>query len=91
MHELLTNAIKYGALSQPGGRLAITWRREAGWLNFAWDETGLEGVTPPARRGFGSKMIKLSAGHELRGRLETEWAASGVRHRLAFPLERIGE
>lgn len=91
VHELLTNAIKYGALSQPGGRLAITWRREAGWLNFAWDETGLEGVTPPARLGFGSKMIKLSAGHELRGRLTTEWATDGVRHRLAFPLERIGE
>ena len=87
VHELLTNAIKYGALAQPEGKLEITWRHEADWLHFAWDETGLTGVAAPVRQGFGSRMLELSVRHELRGTLYTDWQAEGVRYRLAFPLK----
>lgn len=86
VNELLTNALKYGALSQPEGTLAVTWHCEAGDLHFAWTETGARPIAPPTRQGFGSRMIALSVEHELRGQIETDWAETGVRHRLSFPL-----
>ena len=66
LHELTTNAVKYGALSVPGGSVQLAWKVEqagdARFLLLDWNETGGPPVTPPVRRGFGSAMIKSSFG-----------------------------
>ncbi len=58
VHELSTNAVKYGALSVPGGRVAVTWRTKGQRLTFRWEESGGPRVAPPRHRGFGSKLIE---------------------------------
>lgn len=94
LHELITNAAKYGALSRTGGRIALSWSRsEAGRdesVRVRWRESGLTGVAAPARKGFGLKMIGLSAGHELGGTAETSWADDGLSFALEFPCPMAG-
>lgn len=86
LHELLTNALKYGALASSDGRIAIVWSAGEDGVMLDWTETGLVGVTPPARRGFGSKMIAMSVAHELKGTSKSDWHSHGLTFRLAFPL-----
>lgn len=86
LHELLTNAIKYGALASPDGRIAIVWSAGEDGVTLDWTETGLAGVTQPMRRGFGSKMIAMCVAHELKGTGERDWHSHGLTFRLAFPL-----
>ena len=58
LHELSTNAIKHGALSRPEGRVSVAWRAsEDGMLELRWQEKGGPAVTPPSRRGFGSRLL----------------------------------
>lgn len=87
IHELLTNAIKYGALAQADGRIALTWSRVAEMLDFAWEESGVTVSGPPTRRGFGSRMIEISVGHDLRGSSSTEWHPDGMRFTMSFPID----
>lgn len=88
LHELVTNAAKYGALSQPTGRIALSWSwseaKEAGRVLLKWKESGLAGVIAPERRGFGLKMIGLSAGHELGGKADWDWQDEGLTFALTF-------
>jgi two-component sensor histidine kinase len=69
MHELGTNAVKYGALSVPDGYVAVTWRRETvegqPHLRFRWQEMGGPEVMPPTRHGFGSRLIERSLAQSL--------------------------
>ena len=86
IHELATNAAKYGALSVAGGRLSVTATCEDGAVELIWDESGgPEIMTPPVERGFGSKLIKLTLGTQMAGALETDWRRTGVRHVLRLP------
>lgn len=87
LHELYTNAVKYGALSVPGGRVSLTWRpsEDRGSTEIEWKETGLAGVKTPLRSGFGQKMIALSVKHDLTGDLESEWRPEGLLIRIRFP------
>lgn len=95
LHELVTNAVKYGALSVDGGRVALDWRVEEDCVKLDWIESGVTGIVPPQREGFGSKMIAMSVGHELRGTSSTEWhgieraieGGGGLAFRLAFPID----
>jgi len=84
LHELITNAVKYGALSTLDGRLALGWAMEAGMFSLEWRESSTLGVVAPDREGFGSRMIAMSVRHELRGTSETEWGPNGLSFRLAF-------
>ena len=86
LHELLTNALKYGALASPDGRIAIIWSVAEDAVTLDWTETGLVGVTPPTRQGFGFKMIAMSVAHELKGASQSEWHNDGLAFRLTFPL-----
>lgn len=93
-HELATNAAKYGALSCDGGRLSVTWRidAEAGAepvLRLEWAETGGPPVAPPTRQGLGSRLLDRSLRRELGGSVDMEWAAAGLRCRVALPVRAI--
>ncbi len=92
-HELLTNAAKYGALSEPHGRVTIEWDiiEAAGGkqLGLRWAEEG--GPTPqkPSRLGFGTRLLTMSA-DQLDGQMEIDYAPGGLRCHLRFPLQGSG-
>jgi two-component sensor histidine kinase len=91
LHELATNAMKYGALSAAEGEIAITWTldRPAEQLRLRWAEAGgppLAG-TPP-RRGFGSRLLEATIGDQLDGRVEREWTGRGLVCDVALPMAR---
>lgn len=92
LHELITNATKYGALSSSEGRLAVSWdwstAEQPGKLRLTWKESGLNGIAPPTRKGFGMKMIGLSAAHELSGGSSWEWQEDGLLFTLEFDAGR---
>jgi two-component system, chemotaxis family, CheB/CheR fusion protein len=89
LHELATNAAKYGALSVPTGQLAITWHENdegpAARIHLDWSEMGGPKVTPPMRQGFGTKLIERSTAHELGGEARLEFLKEGLRCELIFP------
>lgn len=84
LHELMTNAIKYGALSQPAGRLSIEWHGDGPELLLTWRERGATQTGPPKHRGFGTRMIDNSTHHDLRGSTEWDWSEAGLTFRLRF-------
>ena len=88
LHELFTNAMKYGALATPDGRVSLRWAvaDDGRAAEILWKETGLTGVQPPKRSGFGHKMIGMSVRHDLRGQHESEWLLEGLTVRIRFPL-----
>jgi two-component sensor histidine kinase len=91
LHELATNATKYGALSRSGGVVAVRWRLiEAGtWLCLEWCESGGPPVPgPPVGRGFGSRVIEQTITQQLGGRIERRWAPEGLACVLEIPLRR---
>lgn len=85
-HELATNAAKHGALSTPAGRLAVNWREdEADNLIVEWVESDGPPVSPPARKGFGSRMLNTVVTGELGGSLDASYDPSGFRATLTIP------
>ncbi|AYV47701.1 hypothetical protein CFHF_26640 [Caulobacter flavus] len=91
VHELATNAVKYGALSAPDSRLAISWsvrpREGVDWLAFEWRESGVTvAVAAPRRAGFGSVLIEQRVPYELMGEGTLAFAPGGVRCTITFPL-----
>ncbi|MBB4427852.1 two-component sensor histidine kinase [Bradyrhizobium sp. CIR48] len=92
LHELVTNAWKYGAFSKPGGLVHFGWRRseeEGGKavLHLDWREENGPPVTPPTRSGFGSRLIDLSAVQGLGGSVELKYEPTGLRVHITAPLE----
>jgi two-component sensor histidine kinase len=86
VHELTTNAVKYGALSAPAGRVSIGWSVEHGRLRFTWRESGGPPVSAPAKRGFGTRMIERGLAAELDGTATIEFAEGGVVCTVDAPL-----
>lgn len=87
LHELATNAAKYGALVQPGGTVKIHWSCEDGQINFVWNEEGEDiPEAVPDRAGFGSSLIDHSIKRNLRGEIRREWDKPGLRCALSFPV-----
>lgn len=82
IHELATNASKYGALSRPLGRLNVSWSfDEAGVLRLTWREDAGVSITPPTQRGFGSTLIE-SAAKQMGALIEHTWRPQGLKVRL---------
>jgi two-component sensor histidine kinase len=81
IHELATNASKYGALARPEGALAIAWSGEAGQLELTWRESGCSDVRPPQTQGFGSRLIAQLA-TQLGGDVAYDWRPEGVEVRF---------
>lgn len=90
-HELVTNAVKYGALSLPAGRVLIRWslaRRPDGQdLMLEWIEQGGPPVTPPSQRGFGSRLIERSLQGEMNGAATLDFQPEGLICRVRAPLK----
>jgi two-component sensor histidine kinase len=78
LHELATNAVKYGALSTANGRIDLKWSHEAnGRLILRWTETGGPTVQPPTRKGFGARIIEQVI-VQLKGESRFDWRAEGL-------------
>ncbi len=86
LHELTTNAAKYGALSVPGGGVEVTWSERSGnRIVLAWTESGGPPTTPPAHNGFGTRIMKgmrTTAGVEV----HFDWRPSGLRCEITVPV-----
>ena len=90
LHEMMTNAAKYGSLSVPDGQLKITWSKAAsGDVNIDWVESGGPPVTQPEKTGFGSTLIDNTIAYDLGGKADIEYAAAGVRARFVIPAQHI--
>jgi two-component system CheB/CheR fusion protein len=90
LHELGTNAAKYGALSRDQGRLRVSWHVEEMsdrrlWLK--WEERHGPRVKPPTEKGFGLQLIERAASYELDGSVKLKFAPGGLACEVVFPLE----
>jgi PAS domain S-box-containing protein len=88
LHELATNAAKYGALSTPKGRVAIAWSGGEEIL-FTWVETGGPPVAQPTRRGFGSIILEQALGNAVSGRAQLTFAPEGLKLELRFKRSKL--
>ncbi len=95
IHELATNAAKYGAFSVPGGRVGVEWTIEGGeegkpgpdaLVRMVWTERGGPPVKVPTRKGFGSRLIERGLSGAVGGATQTDYAADGVICRITAPL-----
>lgn len=90
LHELATNAAKYGALSTASGRVTIRWdltgRDEERRFTFSWMEQGGPAVTPPTRTGFGSRMIERVVAQHVRGSAKIDYRPEGIVFSVDAPM-----
>jgi PAS domain S-box-containing protein len=86
LHELSTNAAKYGAFSVERGRVRMAWRTEDGKVRFTWVEAGGPPVASDIKPGFGSKLISRVVSYDLAGAADLEFVRDGFRCTLTFPL-----
>ena len=86
LHELATNATKYGALSRPEGRVCVEWGAQDGLLRVYWEESGGPRVAPPLRKGFGSRLLEDLLVRDLGGATELNYHESGLRCSITAAL-----
>jgi CheY-like chemotaxis protein len=85
LHELATNAAKYGALSAKGGRVELSWDISGGITTLVWKETGGPPATKPQRHGLGLQMIKSGLQSHIGGQASFDWGEAGLVCALAVP------
>jgi PAS domain S-box-containing protein len=92
LHELVTNAVKYGALSSPSGHVAVNWHQpvdgESGRVKIEWRESGGPSVVKPAKTGYGTSLIREMIPHELGGAVDLAFLTEGVCCQIDVPLEQ---
>ncbi len=89
LHELATNAAKYGALSTEDGTLQVSWKTGDDALELDWIETGGPPTAEPARLGFGLTIVRSSIEAQFRGGVSYDWRPDGLRCRLSIPAAQI--
>jgi two-component sensor histidine kinase len=93
LHELVTNAAKYGSLSVPNGRACVTWQRQSSdagaKLVFEWRELGGPPLVATVLSGYGTNLIRDLIPHELGGAVDLVFAPDGVSCKIEVPLEQI--
>jgi two-component sensor histidine kinase len=94
LHELVTNAAKYGALSVPSGRVSIGWRLPLNGsaserLVLTWRETGGPLVVPPSKAGYGMDVVRSVIPYELGGTVDHVLAPEGARCQMEIPLAQL--
>lgn len=87
LHELATNAVKYGALGNHHGHVAVSWTRQNGTLVFDWQEIGGPDVKAPTRKGLGTRLIDLGIAGS--GDVSKSYDADGFRATFRAPLEKV--
>ncbi len=94
LHELATNAAKYGALSNSEGKVDIRWvvegDEENALFNFYWMESGGPAITVPTKKGFGSRMIEFTVASQFRGEAKSDYRPSGLIFEIVAPLSALG-
>jgi PAS domain S-box-containing protein len=88
LHELATNAAKYGALSVPTGKVRVEWSRGPGRVVVRWTETGGPPASPPTRSGFGTRVMESMIG-QMNGDMRFHWRAEGLACEIAIPTVAI--
>ena len=86
LHELATNAAKYGALSSDSGQLKLSWTLKDGKLGLDWSESGGPITKPPSAEGFGTRIIMASIERQLCGHVAFDWRPEGLRCMISVPL-----
>jgi two-component sensor histidine kinase len=90
VHELTTNAVKYGALSSSDGRIDIAWTDVSGQLTMEWIESGGPETTVPTREGFGTKLLRSGA-RQFQGTVDCRFERTGLRCKLSLLLSKYRE
>jgi PAS domain S-box-containing protein len=93
LHELVTNAVKYGALSSPNGHVSVKWNRQPAdgastRVKIEWRENGGPPVVTPAKSGYGMSLIREMIPHELGGAVDLAFVTEGVCCEIDVPLEQ---
>src|SRR6185503_19813833 len=90
LHELATNAAKYGALSDPAGSVAVKWDLDGDVMEFEWRESGGPRIDgPPQRTGFGTLLARRSVQTQLAGTINSDWLAEGFCVHISLPLTKV--
>lgn len=85
LHELVTNAVKYGALSIDAGRVALAWHLSPNKIEFTWIESGGPKVKPPTKRGYGTRVFAVGIERQLGGTVNFHWNPDGLHCKLSIP------
>lgn len=88
-HELATNAARYGALAEPGGRIHIAWSLSPALFHLDWLETGGPPAVAPSRRGFGLVLLERGVPHQLGGKVRLDFGPGGLSCRMDLPFDRV--
>jgi two-component sensor histidine kinase len=92
LHELATNAAKYGALSVEEGHLRVTWQCVRDVLTLKWDESGGPALTaPPQSEGFGTVISNHCVRGQFGGTVSRKWHFNGLSVELSVPMERLSD
>jgi PAS domain S-box-containing protein len=86
LHELATNAVKYGSLSDPTGNVSLSWHCEQNTLSMQWRETGGPAVKPPTVKGYGTKVITASIQQQLGGAATFDWRPEGLSFGMSISV-----
>ncbi len=86
LHELTTNAAKYGALSDPEGQVRVRWQVEDGKLHLHWAESGGPAVSAPTATGYGTQLIQSTVSYNLGGTVELDYPQGGFQAEIVVPL-----
>jgi two-component sensor histidine kinase len=89
IHELATNASKYGAISNEDGRVDVSWVDKDGTFVLQWRESGGPSVVAPRKLGFGSRLIEIVAAADLGGKVAWEYDPEGLKFTLTAPVDRL--
>ena len=87
LHELYTNAVKYGALCTDDGRIDLDWTSDGTTIELVWAESGYPCAGDSPSSGFGQRMIAMSVKSDLNGTIERDWRPDGLTATLRFPVE----
>jgi PAS domain S-box-containing protein len=91
LHELATNAAKYGALSVLVGRVSVHWELRGDFLVLQWTEAGGPAASPPTKRGFGTRVVVANIEQDLGGNAMFSWQAEGLKCTLSVPRSLVAE
>jgi PAS domain S-box-containing protein len=86
IHELTTNALKYGALSTLGGRLKVNWTLEGSSLNLKWEESNVPIAGPPTRVGFGTQLLRRLLPHQLGAKVDMAFEPDGLKAEISAKI-----